>query len=164
MKRRYVPVRLPEEVLARVKKEAGKRGLSVSETIGILIAKSFDSDSGSGPGIDSESVQKEIESALRSGFDPIRKMIADLRAEVARLPDVLKIILTGKLDLPGIGDSFEKGTEIHPEAVRFLAEKVARTNALLNGVSAKIDLADHTKRTAQAEAVAQSEIKKLFGG
>ena len=51
-----------------------------------------------------------------------------------------------------------------PETVRFLAEKAARINALLNGVSSKADMAGHVDRCRQAEAAAFAEMKKLFGG
>ena len=163
MKRKYVPVRLPGEVLERVKKEAGDRGLSISETVGILIAKSLDTGSESGLGIDPEVVRKEIISALQAGLEPISKTLILVKAELSGLPDSIKFALAGKPGLPGSGNSSGKGTEIRPDVVRFITEKVARINALLNGLSAR-DLGSHLDRTKQAEAQALAETKKLFGG
>ena len=163
MKRKYVPVRLPEDLLERVKKMAGTRGLSVSETVGILIAKSLESDSGSGPNSIPEVVRKEIVSALQAGLEPISKTLILVKAELSGLPDSIKFALAGKPGLPGSGNSSGKGTEIRPDVVRFITEKVARINALLNGLSAR-DLGSHLDRTKQAEAQALAETKKLFGG
>ena len=130
MKRKYVPVRLQEEILFRVKNEAGNRGLSVSETVGILIAKSLDSGSESGSGIDPETIRKEVDSALKSGLEPALKTLTLLRAEISGL---------SKSSAPDpIGNGSGAAPEIRPEVVRFMAEKVARTDALLEGVASKI--------------------------
>lgn len=130
MKRKYVPVRLPEEVLERVKKEAGSRGLSVSETVGSLVAKSLDSRSESGPGIDQEIIRKEVDSALRSGLEPALKTLTLLRAEISGL--------SKGSDPDQSRNGPESAPEIRPELVRFLAEKAARTDALLVEVASKI--------------------------
>ena len=73
MKRKYVPVRMRNEVLDRVKKEALTRGLSVSETIGILVEKSFESEIANrsegicrGPGMEPETIKKMIEEATKN--------------------------------------------------------------------------------------------------
>ena len=163
MKRKYVPVRLPEDLLERVKKMAGSRGLSVSETVGILIAISLESDSGSGLNSVTEVVRKEVVSAIQASLEPISKTLILVKAELSGLPDSIKFALPGKPDHSGIGDSGRNGTEICLEVIRFIAEKAARINALLNGLSAK-DLGSHLDRTKQAEAQALAEIKKLFGG
>ena len=130
MKRKYVPVRWSEEVLERVKKEAGSRGLSISETVGILVRKSLDSSSESGPIIDTEFVKKEVDSAIRFGLEPALKAITLLRAEISGLskspaPDPVR-------NAPG------PAPEIRPEIVRFMAEKAAKTDALLVEVASKI--------------------------
>jgi hypothetical protein len=39
MKRKYVPVRLPDEIFARIRKIAAEQGWSVSETVGTLVQK-----------------------------------------------------------------------------------------------------------------------------
>lgn len=130
MKRKYVPVRLPEEVLERVKKEAGSRGLSVSETVGGLVTKSLDSGSESGSGIDPETIRKEVDSALKSGLEPALKTLALLRAEISGLSK-------GQAPDP-VGNGSETAPGIRPEVVRFLAEKVARIDALLEAVASKI--------------------------
>lgn len=79
MKRKYVPVRMRDEVLERVKNEAGRRGLSVSETVGILVTKSLDSGSESVSGIDPESVRKAVEAAFReSELGPLKAEIQAL--------------------------------------------------------------------------------------
>ncbi len=163
MKRKYVPIRLPEELLERVKKMAGSRGLSVSKTVGILIAISLEFDSGSDLNSVTEVVRKEIISALQAGLEPISKTLILVKEELSDLPDSIKFALAGKTDHSGIGDSGGNGTEIRPEIIRFIAEKAARINALLNGLSAK-DLGSHLDRTKQAEAQALAETKKLFGG
>lgn len=130
MKRKYVPVRWSDEVLERVKKEAGSRGLSISETVGILVRKSLDSCSESGPTIDPETVKKEVDSAIRFGLEPTLKAITLLRADISGLsnipaPDPVR-------NAPG------SAPEIRPEIVRFMAEKTARIDALLEAVASKI--------------------------
>ncbi len=130
MKRKYVPVRLSEGVFERVKNESGKRGLSVSETVGILIAKSLESGSESGPTIDPETLRKEVDSGLKFGLEPVLKTLTLLRAEISGLskglaPDPVK-------------NGSESAPEISPEVTRFLSEKTARTDALLELVASKI--------------------------
>lgn len=73
MKRKYVSVRMRNEVLERVKKEAFARGLSISETIGTLVEKSFESGlenrsegTGRGAGFDTETIKKIIEEAIKN--------------------------------------------------------------------------------------------------
>ena len=130
MKRKYVPVRWSDEVLERVKKEAGSRGLSISETVGILVRKSLDSSSESGPAIDPELVKKEVDSAIRFGLEPALKAITLLRSEISGLSK-------GPAPDP-VGNAPGSAPEIRPEVVRFLAEKVARIDALLEAVASKI--------------------------
>ena len=130
MKRKYVPVRWSEEVLERVKKEAGSRGLSISETVGILVRKSLDSSSESGPTIDTELVKKEVDLAIRFGLEPALKAITLLRADISGL---------SKSPSPDpVGNGSGSAPEIRPEVVRFLAEKAARIDALLEVVASKI--------------------------
>jgi|ACXJ01.1.fsa_nt_gi hypothetical protein len=212
MKRKYVPVRLHEEVLSRVKNEAGRRGLSVSETVGILITKSLDGPPESGSGIDPETIRKEVGSGLRSGLEPALKTLALLRAEISGLskspvpdpvgngsgsapeisPEVIRFLAekasrTDALLEEVAAKTFGKSVEVvreeisaelsrrpaaeqsgnGPEMVRFLAGKVARIDALLVGISVKIsgsNIGNHSDRMKQANVMAQSEIKKLFGG
>ena len=130
MKRKYVPVRWSEEVLERVKKEAGSRGLSISETVGILVRKSLDSCSESGQTIDPGTIKKEVDSAIKSGFEPALKAMTLLRAEISELSK------NPAPDHGGTGPVFPP--EIRPEVVRFLGEKVAKTDALLVEVASKI--------------------------
>ena len=106
MKRKYVPVRMRNEVLERVKKEALTRGLSISETIGILVEKSFESNSenrsASGPFIDSKMIRYQIETAIKNirgsapGIDP--KVIRYQVETLARIDSILGAIT---LDRPG---------------------------------------------------------------
>ena len=80
MKRKFVGVRMPEDILVRVKKMAGDQGRSVSETVGILIVKSLDSGPVSGPGINmEETVRKAVEDAFReSELGPLKAEIIAL--------------------------------------------------------------------------------------
>ena len=106
MKRKYVPVRMRNEVLERVKKEALTRGLSISETIGILVEKSFESSSenrsASSQVIDSKMIRHQIETAIKNipgsapGIDP--KVIRYLVETLARIDSILGAIT---LDRPG---------------------------------------------------------------
>ena len=130
MKRKYVPVRWSEEVLERVKKEAGSRGLSISETVGILVRKSLDSSSESGPTIDTELVKKEVDLAIRFGLEPALKAITLLRADISGL--------SKSPSQDPVGNGSGSAPEIRPEVVRFLAEKAARIDALLEAVASKI--------------------------
>ena len=212
MKRKYVPVRLSEGVFERVKNESGKRGLSVSETVGILIAKSLESGSESGPTIDPDTLRKEVDYGLKIGLLPVMETITLLRAEISGLskgldPDPVKngngsapeirpevvLFLTEKVSrtdaLLELAASKITGKNVEvlrdevsaelsrkppagksgngPETIRFLAEKAARIDALLVGVSSKLsgsNVGDHGDRMKQANVMAQYEIKKLFGG
>ena len=159
MKRKYVPVRWSEEVLERVKKEAGSRGLSISETVGILVRKSLDSSSESGPTIDTELVKKEVDLAIRFGLEPALKAITLLRADLSGL---------SKSPSPDpVGNGSGSAPEIRPEVVRFLAEKAARIDALLMEVSSKIsgmNVADHSERMRRAKIWAEADVKKVYGG
>ena len=60
MKRKFVGVRMPDDILVRVKKMAGDQGRSVSETVGILVMKSLESGPVSGPVMDLEILKKAI--------------------------------------------------------------------------------------------------------
>ena len=64
---------------------------------------------------------------------------------------------------PNVLPSLDPGPSIRPEVVTFLIQKVARIDAMLNAISVQIDLKNHTARTAQADAMAQTETKKLYG-
>lgn len=130
MKKKYVPVRMPDDILVRVKKMAGDQGRSVSETVGILIVKSLESSPESGPTIDLETIKKEVDLAIRLELEPALKVITLLRSEISGLSK------SPALDHGGTDPVSVQ--EIRPEVVRFLGEKVARIDALLVGVSAKI--------------------------
>lgn len=101
MKRKYVPIRMRTEMFERVKKEALARGLSVSETIGTLLERSFKSEgenrseiSSSGPVIDSKMIRYQIETALKNihgsapGIDP--KVIRYQVETLARIDSLLE--------------------------------------------------------------------------
>ena len=154
MKKKFVGVRMPDDILIRVKKMAGDQGRSVSETVGLLVRKSLESGPVSGPGMDPETIRKEVESVLGPGLGEIRMDLRIMRAELAGLhPNALRGIVPEKED-------------VSPEVVRFLTEKAARIDALLVGVSSKIsgsNVGDHADRMKQANVLAQGEIKKLFG-
>jgi hypothetical protein len=129
-KKIYVPVRMPDDILVRVKKMAGDQGRSVSETVGFLVRKSLDSSSESGPTIDPEIIRKEIDFSLKFGLEAALKAINLLRDEISGLikspaPDPAR---NAPCPAP----------EIKPEVVRFLAEKAAKTDALLEAVASKI--------------------------
>ena len=82
-KKTYVPVRMPDDLFVRVKKMAGEQGRSVSETVGMLVMKSLDSGSESGPEIDQEIIRKMVESAVQASG------LGDLRAEIRALERTL---------------------------------------------------------------------------
>lgn len=213
MKRKYVPVRLSEGVFERIKNESGKRGLSVSETVGMLIVKSLDSSSVSVPTtIDPETVRKEVDSGLKFGLEPVLKTLTLLREEISGLskgtapdsiksapgpapeirPEIVRFLAEKAVRIDALleavaskisGKSVEAVREEisaelsksqaagphgnGPETIRFLAEKAARIDALLVGVSSKIsgsNVGDHGDRMKQALVMAQYELKKLFGG
>lgn len=84
MKRKFVGVRMPEDILVRVKKIAGDQGRSVSETVGMLVVKSLESGPVSGPGINMEEpVRKAVEAAFRESD------LGPLKAEVQALERTL---------------------------------------------------------------------------
>jgi hypothetical protein len=129
-KKTYVPVRMQDDILVRIKKIAGDQGRSVSETVGMVVRKSLDSSSESGPTIDPELVRKEVDSGLKSGLEPVIKTLTLLRAEISGMsknpaPDPVR-------NAPG------PAPEIRPEIVRFMAEKAAKTDALLVEVASRI--------------------------
>ena len=186
MKKKYVPVRLPEEVLERVKKVALAQGKSVSEEIGILVRNSLESDHGP----DQVEAFKRAIRELRNegkGEEDYRVILADLGLESLKTPsesglgidlgqikkeigsvlgNALKPILETLtiLRTEGVGGT-GKGSGIDPEVIRFLTEKVSLTSALLIGVSSKMAgtyVADHNDRMKQAKAVVASEMKTLF--
>ena len=154
MKRKYVPVRMRNEVLERVKKEALARGMSVSETIGMLVEKSFESSTENrserrweDPGFDLETIKKMIEEAIKNaplsgpGLSPEMNKQTMWETVSAAVNSAMK----------------------SQEPIRFLAANTARINAMLNGMSAKSDLSGHADRCKQADVWAQTEIKKLYG-
>ncbi|AKS24308.1 hypothetical protein ABH19_11945 [Leptospirillum sp. Group II 'CF-1'] len=107
------------EVLDRVKKEALTRGLSVSETIGILVEKSFESEIANrsegicrGPGMEPETIKKMIEEATKNihvsspGIDQgaIKKIIAEA------IDPIVASVVTMRSEVRGI--SAKSGQEI----------------------------------------------------
>lgn len=122
MKKKFVGVRMPDDILVRVKKIAGDQGRSVSETVGILVGKSLESGSNSGLGIDPEIIRKEVDSAIRSGLEPILKPLTLLLSK-GMDPDPVKTV---------------SAPEIRPELGRWLAESSARSEALLLAVASRI--------------------------
>ncbi|MHB1910352.1 MAG: Arc family DNA-binding protein [Nitrososphaerales archaeon] len=186
MKKKYVPVRLPEEILERVKKVALAQGKSVSEEIGILVRNSLESDHGP----DQVEAFKRAIRELRNegkGEEDYRVILADLGLESLKTPsgsgsgidleqvkkeigsvleNALKPIRETLMILraEGAGGSTGKGSGIDPEVIRFLTEKVSLTSALLIGVSSKMAgtyVADHSDRMRQAKSVVVSEMKTL---
>lgn len=116
MKRKYVPVRMRTEVLERVKKEAIARGLSISETIGTLVEKSFESaldnrseETGRGAGFDTETIKEIIEEAIKN----LPSSMIRHQVEVA-----LK-------NLPGLVPG------IDPKVIRYQVETLARIDSIL---------------------------------
>ena len=201
MKRKYVPVRMRNEVLDRVKKEALTRGLSVSETIGILVEKSFESEIANrsegicrGPGMEPETIKKMIEEATKNihvsrpgidretikkiiaeAIDPILGSLVNMRAEVREIGAKsgqgsgpgLAPVASADIDKQMMWDTVFGAVNNalkSQESIRFVAEKAARINAMLNAMSSKSDLAGHADRCKQADVWAQTETKKLFGG
>ena len=159
MKTKPIRIRLHDSDLEAIKKRGVAGGKNISETIRDLIHSGLENRSEShhvsGPGIDPETIRKEVDLAIRAGLEPAMKTINLIRAEIAGL---------GPIDLPGTGTG---NVTPDPTVARFMAEKVARIDALLIGVSSKIsgsNVGDHGDRMKQANVMAQSEIKKLFGG
>ncbi|MHB8544265.1 MAG: Arc family DNA-binding protein [Leptospirales bacterium] len=167
MKKKYVPVRLPEEVLERVKKVALAQGESVSEEIGILVRNSLESDHGP----DQVEAFKKAIRELRNegkGEEDYRVILADLGLESLMTPsgsgsgidleqvkkeigsvleNALKPIRETITILSGVWGSTGKGSGIDPEVIRFLTEKASLPSALLIGVSSKMAgtyIADHS--------------------
>ena len=184
----------------------------MAETVRSMIEKSLDSCSESGPTIDPETIKKEVDSAIRFGLEPALKAITLLRAEISGLsknpaPDhggtgpvfppeirpevvrflgekvaktdallvevaskitgknveVLRAEITAELGKSSATDQGRNG----PEMIRFLAEKVARIDALLVEVSSKIsgsNVGDHSDRMRRVKIWFEAEVKKLFGG
>ena len=212
MRTKVIRIRIDSETENRIKNRAGSEGKSMAGTIRSFIEKSLDSGSESGSGIDQETIRKEVDSALKSGLEPAMKTLTLLRAEISGLsrgpapdpvgngsgsapeirPEVVRFLAekTARIDalLEAVASKVSgKGVEAvreeisaelsksqaaglrgnGPETIRFLAEKVARIDALLVGVSSKIsgsNVGDHGDRMKQALVMAQYEIKKLFGG
>ena len=77
-KKKYVPVRLDGEIFESVKKVALSQEKSVSETVGILVAKSLDHGVHPGEGIDPETIKKMIDEGLK----PLVTSVAVMRAEI----------------------------------------------------------------------------------
>lgn len=120
MKRKYVPVRLPGEVFERVKKEAEIRGLSVSETIGNLVRKSFESRlenrSDISPSIDLEMILSRIEMTIKSshGYSSgIDQKSIRYQVETA------------------IKSSHGSGSGIDPKLIRYQVETLAKIESIL---------------------------------
>ena len=103
MKKTYVPVRMPDDILVRVKKMAGDQGRSVSETVGILVLKSLESGPVSGPGMDMEMLKKAIGEERDEHEETHREL-----AKMGLLPDP------------------PNGSGLSPEVVRYLVETLAR--------------------------------------
>ncbi|MHB8422333.1 MAG: Arc family DNA-binding protein [Leptospirales bacterium] len=147
MKKKYVPVRLPEEVLERVKKIALAQGKSVSEEIGILVRNSLESDHG----------PDQVEA--------FKKAIRELRNEGKGEEDYRAVL--ADLGLESLNTPSGSASGIDPKVIRFLTEKVSLTSALLIGVSSKMAgtyVADHNDRIDKARAVVGGEMKTLFKG
>ncbi|MDA8150753.1 MAG: hypothetical protein M0041_06495 [Nitrospiraceae bacterium] len=103
MKKTYVPVRMPDDILVRVKKMAGDQGRSVSETVGILVLKSLESGPVSGPEMDLELLKKAIGEERDEHEETHREL-----AKMGLLPDP------------------PNGSGLSPEVVRYLVETLAR--------------------------------------
>ena len=143
MKRKYVPVRMRNEVLERVKKEALARGMSVSETIGMLVEKSFESGTENrserrweDPGFDLETIKKMIEEATKNihvsgpGIDQeaIKKIIAEA------IDPIVGSLVNMRAEVRGIGTKSGQGSGsgISPETVKKMIEEAIK-NAPLSG-------------------------------
>ena len=103
MKKTYVPVRMPDDILVRVKKMAGDQGRSVSETVGILVLKSLESGPVSGPEMDLELLKKAIGEERDEHEETHREL-----AKMGLLPNP------------------PNGSGLSPEVVRYLVETLAR--------------------------------------
>ena len=131
MKKKFVGVRLSDDLLVRVKKMAGEQGRSVSETVGTLILQSLDSGPESRQAIDPESVKKAVESALRiPALDEMRagiRDLGDLRAEIKVLErtifDAQRMKPSGRPETGAAG-----GYPWTEGQVRFLIYTLARLN------------------------------------
>ena len=102
MKKKYVPVRLDGEIFESVKKVALSQGRSVSETVGLLVAKSLDSGLPSCPGIAPADIKKMIEEGLK----PLVTSVAGMRAEVRGF-----FILSGQRSDQGLSLSGDRKKE-----------------------------------------------------
>ena len=130
MRTKVIRIRIDSETENRIKSRAGAEAKSMAETVRSMIEKSLNSSSESGPTIDPETVKKEVDSAIRLGLEPALKAITLLRADISGL---------SKSPSPDpVGNGTGSAPEIRPEVVRFLAEKAARIDALLEAVASKI--------------------------
>jgi len=134
MKTKIVRIRIQDSDFELIKKRGLTCEKNISETIRDLIHSGLENRTESNhisvPTIDPETVKKKVESAIIFGLEPALKAITLLRAEISELsknpaPDPYR-------NVPG------PAPEIRPEIVRFLAEKAARTDALLVEVASKI--------------------------
>lgn len=78
MKKKFVGVRMSDDILVRIKKIAGDQGRSISETVGLLVLKSLDSGTQPSQGIDPAEMKKMIEEGLK----PLVTSVAVMRAEI----------------------------------------------------------------------------------
>ena len=112
MKRKFVGVRMPDDILVRVKKMAGDQGRSVSETVGILVLKSLESGPVSGPEMDLELLKKAIGEERDEHEETHREL-----AKMGLLPDP------------------PNGSGLSPEVVRYLVETLARIESFLKSMT-----------------------------
>ncbi|MHB1756926.1 MAG: hypothetical protein ACYCT9_05370 [Leptospirillum sp.] len=78
MKKKFVGVRMSDDILVRIKKIAGDQGRSISETVGLLVLKSLDSGTQPSQGIDPAEIKKMIDEGLK----PLVTSVAVMRAEI----------------------------------------------------------------------------------
>jgi len=107
-KKKFVGVRMSDDILVRIKKMAGDQGRSVSETVGMLVVKSLES----GPGTDIEAFKKAIRELRKEGEDEEKYQItlAELGLESLKTP-------------PSEG--------LSPEVVRYQVETLAKLESIL---------------------------------
>ncbi len=124
-KKTYVPVRMPDDILVRVKKMAGDQGRSVSETVGMLVMKSLESGSNSGPEIDQVTIRKVIKEALKPLAEKMDILVPDWKVALS------------DIDLEsarGLSVS-ENGPGLSLEIVRYLVETLARIESVLSSTT-----------------------------
>ena len=152
-KKTYVPVRMPDDILVRVKKMAGDQGRSVSETVGMLVMKSLDSGSESGPEIDQEIIRKMVESAVQASG------LGDLRAEIRALERTL-------FEGQGKEPVFERpsGFSWTKEQATFLIYTLARLNRFFEEYNAAWGQHDPqvTTRAETANGSGKRAVKKYL--